>query len=88
MTNIQNYEDRFLKENDWVSSRDGKAVKITPQTHRLIMRLLAGCEEKNLNMSTFIDNVLRDHFRIFHSEVQNIVDRGFDRALKIFEKVL
>lgn len=72
MSNVADYERRFLKENSSVA-RSGCATKVSKPVYSMIRHMVANAP--GINISAYIDNVLREHIDAHYPEMMAYIDK-------------
>lgn len=68
------YRKTYLKADPDFVCRNGRQVTIPSDLHRKIRQITTLVEIKGLNISTYIGNVLREHFSEWRDEISELFD--------------
>lgn len=74
MSNVADYERRFLKENSSVA-RSGCATKVSKPVYSMIRHIVQVANTPGINISAYIDNVLREHIDSHYPEMMAYIDK-------------
>lgn len=86
MSEVSNYRERFLKEGAFQVIVEGKIIRISPRVHSAIRKIVMVSENPNINISTYVDNVLREHLREQGAAIADYLDSAYRQVVKIYEK--
>lgn len=73
---VERYKERFLKENKFRVMKDGYVVRISGFVRRVIYEIISKSDVTGMNMSTFVDNILREHIREYRPELEQMIEAG------------
>lgn len=65
------YEKRFFKESSF-TARNGKTVYIRKEFHDRIMRIIQTIGGNQSSLSSYIDNVLAEHFAEYRQDISDL----------------
>lgn len=70
----ESYKDTFLREPEKTfRASTGKQVNIRLEYHRSILQLLGAAGSDCSTLTGFLDNVLKDHFKIYGRDIEGII---------------
>lgn len=75
----EQYVDKFMVDADF-TARPRKQIYIREETHKRIMKLVSVVGKGQVSMSSYIDNIINEHFNIHDAEIE----LAFDEALKAY----
>lgn len=73
---VERYKERFFRENKFQVTKEGCVVRVSPYVRRIIAEIVSKSGEEYLNMSYFVDNVLREHIREYRPELEELFESG------------
>ena len=65
----EDYQTRFFARVDFTYR---KPLYITASTHRKLMRIVHLLDDSKATMSSYVENILLNHFEMFHDEINTI----------------
>jgi len=65
----EDYQTRFFNRVDFTYR---KPLYITASTHRKLMRIVHLLDDSKATMSSYVENILLNHFEMFHDEINTI----------------
>lgn len=69
------YIDKFMSKADF-TARNGKLVCIKEETHERIMKLVNVVGKGQVSMSSYIDNIINEHFNVYDAEIKTAFEEG------------
>lgn len=69
------YIDKFMSKADF-TARNGKQVCIKEETHERIMKLVNVVGKGQVSMSSYIDNIINEHFNVYDAEIKTAFEKG------------
>lgn len=77
---VERYTERFLKENKFHVMREGSVIRVSPYVRRIIGEVISQSATPGLNMSIYVDNILKEHIREYRSELEKLIESGRKRV--------
>lgn len=76
---VERYKERFLKESKFRAMKEGYVVRVSPFVRRIISEIVSQSGIPGMNMSIFVDNVLKEHIREYRPELERLIESGRQR---------
>lgn len=73
---VERYKERFFKENTFQVRSEGIALRISPYVKSIISEVISKSPDSGMNISLFVDNVLKDHIREYRQEIEQMIEEG------------
>lgn len=74
MSNVEDYQRRFLKENSSVA-KSGCATKVSKPVYSMIRQIVQVANTPGINISSYIDNVLREHINTHYPDIMAYIEK-------------
>ena len=75
----EQYVDKFMVDADF-TVRPRKQIYIRDETHERIMKLVNIVGNGQVSMSSYIDNIINDHFNVHNAEIK----AAFEESIKAY----
>lgn len=75
----EQYVDKFMVDADF-TARPRKQIYIRDETHERIMKLVNIVGKGQVSMSSYIDNIINDHFNVHNAEIK----AAFEESIKAY----
>ena len=75
---LEHYEELFFKESS-ESARLGKGITIRPEFHDNIMTIVQLLGDSQINLFSYIDNILAHHFETYENELDELYARNYKK---------
>lgn len=72
---IEQYVDKFMVDADF-TTRPRKQIYIREDTHERIMKLVKIVGKGQVSMSSYIDNIINEHFNVHAAEIKAAFEEG------------
>lgn len=73
--NRNGYASKFMVDADF-TARPRKQIYIREETHERIMKLVNVVGKGQVSMSSYIDNIINEHFNIHNAEIKTAFEEG------------
>lgn len=71
----EQYVDKFMVDADF-TVRPRKQIYIREETHERIMKLVNVVGKGQVSMSSYIDNIINEHFNVYDAEIKTAFEEG------------
>lgn len=71
----EQYVGKFMA-NAGFTARLGRQVSIREETHERIMKLVNVVGKGQVSMSSYIDNIINEHFNVYDAEIKTAFEEG------------
>lgn len=71
----EQYVDKFMVDADF-TVRPRKQIYIREETHERIMKLVNVVGKGLVSMSSYIDNIINEHFNVYDAEIKTAFEEG------------
>ena len=75
----EQYVDKFMVDADF-TVRPRKQIYIREETHERIMKLVNVVGKGQVSMSSYIDNIINEHFNVYDAEIKT----AFEKSIKAY----
>lgn len=75
INNRNGYIGKFMTDAGF-TARLGRQVCVSEETHERVMKLVNVVGKGQVSMSSYIDNIINEHFNVYDAEIKTAFEEG------------